>query len=130
MKEKTQPLRLYNFSHPLMQTEVFSIASDKYAHSMSFSWEITSDYGLADVILWDGIITVRNTKAVEKMLSDIKTGKVLLLIGESMSLLKSNPMVRIQNTENLNCVELPGWNILPEELLPALLACYKKSKHV
>jgi hypothetical protein len=52
------------------------------------------------------------------------------MIGESMTLLKDHPMVKIQNTENLNVVEVPGWNVLPEEILVAIETCQKKSGHV
>lgn len=130
MKEKVKPLTIFNFSHPLMNTEVMSVTSDKYAVVLDFSWEITNNYESADVILWDGVITPKNLRAVERMLEDIKTGKVLLMTGESLTLMKNHPIVKILNTENLNCVELPGWNILPEEFLNALEICHKKCKHV
>lgn len=130
MKEKTQPLKIYNFSHPLMMTEVMSLVGDKYAQTLPFDWELSSDYAASDVVLWDGVITVRNRTIAEALIEDVKKGKVLLLIGESMTLLKDHPMVKLLNPENLNLVEVPGWNVLPEEILAALEACYKKSKHV
>lgn len=130
MKDKNQTLKIFNFSHPLMQTEVFSLLGDKYKDTLSFKWEITNDYAASDVVLWDGVITVKNKEAVEKVIDDIKSGKVLFLLGESETLFKNHPMVKLQNTENLNCVARFGWNILPEEILSALETCYKKSKHV
>lgn len=130
MKDKNQSLKIYNFSHPLMQTEIFSLTGDKYKDTLSFKWELTNNYASSDVVLWDGVITVKNKEAVEKMIDDVKSGKVLFLLGESETLMKNHPLVKLQKTENLNCVELFGWNILPEEILSALETCYKKSKHV
>lgn len=130
MKEKINTLKIFNFSHPLITTEILSLNGDKFNKTLPFSWEITSDYASSDVVLWDGVITVKNAEAVEKMIDDVKSGKVLLLIGESLTLLKDHPMVKLQNTENLNCVELFGWNILPEEILAAFETCHKKLKHV
>lgn len=130
MKDKNQTFKIYNFSHPLMQTEIFSLTGDKYKDILSFKWELSNDYASSDVVLWDGVITVKNREAVEKMIDDVKSGKVLFLLGESETLLKNHPLVKLQKTENLNCVELFGWNILPEEILSALETCYKKSKHV
>lgn len=130
MKDKNQTLKIFNFSHPLMQTEIFSLTGDKYKDTLPFKWEITSDYAASDVVLWDGVITVKNKEAVEKVIDDVKSGKVLFLLGESETLLKNHLMVKLQNTENLNCVARFGWNVLPEEILSALEICYKKSKHV
>lgn len=130
MKEKIRLLKIFNFSHPLMNTEVLSLLGDKYRETLPFQLELSSDYNSSDVILWDGVMTPRNHKIVEKILRDVKTGKVLLLIGESLTLFKDHALVRSLSTENLNCVELPGWNLLPEEILMALETCYKKSKHV
>ncbi len=130
MKEQIEPLRIYNFSHPLMMTEIFSIAGDKFANALSFNWEMTTNYEIANVVLWDGIITPKNQVFVDKILKDIKSGKILLLIGESMTLLMNHPGLKILKPENLNYVELTGWNILPEEILSALEVCHKKLKYV
>lgn len=130
MKEKTQSLKIFNFSHPLMMTEVLSLLGDKYSQTLPFNWEFSTDYASSDVVLWDGVITVKNASITQNLIEDVKKGKVLLLIGESMTLLKDHPMVKIQSTENLNVIEVPGWNVLPEEILVAIENCYKKSKHV
>lgn len=130
MKDKTQPFKIFNFSHPLMATEVLSLLGDKYAQTLPFEWEFSTDYASSDVVLWDGVITVKNASLTQNMIEDVKQGKVLLLIGESLTLLKDHPMVKLQNTENLNVVEVPGWNVLPEEILLAIENCHKKSKHV
>jgi Ni,Fe-hydrogenase III small subunit len=129
-KDKKNVLNIFNFSHPLMNTEVFSILGNKYADTLQFQWQLTSDYLKADVILWDGVINPKNQSYVEKIMSDIKAGKVLLLIGESLTLLKVHPAIRLLDLEKINCVELLGWNVLPEEILIALETCYKKLENV
>lgn len=128
--KKNHILKVYSFSHPLMFTEMFSLAGDKFRDSLPFHWELTNDYSSSDVVIWDGVVTMKNAETVKRVIEDVKIGKVLLLLGESQTLFKNNPLVEIKNTENLNCVELFGWNILPEEILMALESCYKKLKHV
>lgn len=130
MKNKTSVLKIYNFSHPLISTELLSISGDKYVHTLPFQWEVVRNYDSSDVVLWDGIITPKNQNAVSKILTDVTGPKILLLIGESMTLLKDHPIVKIINPEGLNFVEVSGWSALPEEILQALEICHKKLKHV
>lgn len=130
MKDKIAPLKIFNFSHPLMVTEWLSIQSDKFSRSLPFTWEIVSDYASAEVVIWDGVITPKNEEIVSKMFTDFKEAKVLLLLGESMTLLKNHPTVKMLNPEGLRYVELAGWNILPEEILSALEQCRERIAHV
>ncbi len=130
MKDKIAPLKIFSFSHPLMMTEWFSVQSDKFSRSLPFSWEIVSDYASSEVVIWDGVITPKNEEIVGKMFTDFKETKVLLLFGESMTLLKNHPTVKMLNPEGLRYVELAGWNILPEEILSALEQCRERIAHV
>ena len=130
MKENRKPLKLFNFSTPLMNTEVFSIAGDKYESTLPFSCHFVDDFGNSDVVLWDGVITTKNKKIAEKVLSGIGPSRILLLLGESATLLKDHPLVELVNPEHLNCIEIRGWNLLPEEFLQALSECHKKLQHV
>lgn len=130
MKEKISSLKFYNFSHPLLNTEVLSLFGDKYERALSFSWEFTSDYETADVVLWDGVVTPRNTQQAERILSDVAKTKILLLIGESMTLFRGHSLVKSFSLEGIRVVELAGWNVLPEEILLAFESCYQKIKHV
>lgn len=129
-KNKKNILNIFNFSHPLMHTEVFSLLGNKYAHALPFEWCLTSDYYEAQVILWDGVMTLKNKIFVEKIIEDTKSDKILLLIGESWTLLKDHSVIKLLDFENLNYVNLPGWNVLPEEILAALETCHKKLKNV
>lgn len=130
MKEKVAPLKIYNFSHPLMNTEWLSIQSDKFSRALSFEWEMVSDYAASEIVVWDGVITPKNSEIVSRMFSDFKETKVLLLLGESMTLLRNHPIVKMLNPTGLRYVEVAGWNILPEEILSALELCREKLKHV
>lgn len=130
MKQKIESIKIFNFSHPLVLTEVLSLLGDKYSQCLPFVWELSKNYNESDIILWDGIITPKNQKIVDRILNDIKTGKVLLLIGESQTLHRARSGMKVLNTENLNMVELASWSVLPEEILGALETCYKKLKHV
>jgi hypothetical protein len=130
MKEKEAALKIYNFSQPLIYTEWLSIQSDKFSHSLPFEWEIVSDYASSDVVVWDGIITPKNNKITSAMVKDFKDSKILLLFGESMTLFRNHPLVKMLNPEGLRYVEVSGWNILPEDILAALELCREKLKNV
>lgn len=130
MKEKVAPIKIFSFSHPLMNTEWLSIQSDKFSRALNFEWEMVTDYASSEIVVWDGVITPKNKEIVSMMFNDFKENKVLLLIGESMTLLKSHPVVQMLNPTGLRVVEVAGWNILPEEILSALELAQQKLKHV
>lgn len=130
MKDKVSPIKIYNFSHPLMNTEFYSVISDKFSRALPFSWEITNDYSSSDVVVWDGVITPKNASLIRSMIEDFKTTKILLLMGESMTLLKNHSIVQMVNLEGLKVVEVPGWNILPEEILSAIELCRERMTNV
>jgi len=130
MKEKLPALKIFNFSHPLMNTEMFSVVSDKYSSSLPFEWTLVTDYSSAEVVVWDGVITPKNESVVSRMIEDFRTSKILLLTGVAQTLLKNHPLVKIVGLEGLNYVEVPGWNVLPEEILAAIEICHQKLKHV
>jgi hypothetical protein len=64
---------------------------------------------------------------VKEMLKD---GTLLLLIGEGRTLYRDFPMVKMIDLDLIPYVELPGWGILPEEMLACLETCYQKLIHV
>lgn len=130
MKEKIAPVKIYNFSHPLMTTEWLSIQSDKFSRTLPFEWVMVNDYASAEIVVWDGVITPKNAEITSSMFKDFKDSKVLLLLGESMTLLRNHPIVKMLNPEGLRYVEVAGWNILPEEILSALELCREKLKNV
>jgi hypothetical protein len=130
MKEKSKPLLIYQLSHPLIVTEMLALAGDKYASAMPFTWELTDDYETSDIVLWDGILTLKNEEILVKLIDDIRARKVLLLISESITLFKDHPFVKVPNLSGCKLVEIPGQSSLPEDLLVALESCEKKLKDV
>ena len=130
MKEKQAPLKIYSFSHPLMTTEWYSVFGNKFNHSLPFSWEMTDNYTASEVVIWDGVINSKNRSLAEKMIADFKSTKVLLLLGESMTLFKDHKTVELVNLTDLKYVEVSGWSILPEEILVAIETCFQKVRHV
>lgn len=130
MNKKHTTLKLFNFSHPLMNTEMYSLIGDKYSGTLPFTFEFVDDINESDVILWDGLITSKNKNVAEIILSLIGPDRILLLIGESLTLFRDHPLVRFIDNKNLHLMELPGWNVLPEEILQKLEECFKKLKNV
>lgn len=128
-KIEDKSLKIYNFSHPLVKTEWMSILGDKYRDALPFSWEIVDDHTSADVIVWDGVIGPKS-KAINSVLEELKKAKILLLMGEGMTSLKSHPLVNLIDLDQIKYVEVSGWSILPEDILSALETCYQKFSHV
>lgn len=130
MKEKQIDFKIFHFSHPLMQTEMISLVGDKYKDILPFSWSFVNSFKDADVVVWDGIVTPRNQNYIKDMLENIGSSKVLLLLGESLTLFKNHPMVQEINLDSVKTVELASWNVLPEEILAAFEVCREKLAHV
>ncbi len=129
-KEKLIPLRIYNLSHSLMKTEIFSLLGDKYLSVLPEGTSIVSTPAEANVISWDGLMPAKFRSQLVKFIDRNKAGKVFLLTGEPVTLAENNQAVRLLKTENLDVVEVAGWNILPEELVAGLIECHKKINHV
>ena len=130
MKDNQAVLKIFNFSHPLVHTEWLSLLGDKYSSALPFRLEVADSPSKAQVIMWDGIITAKNKTYVEKLLSEKEARSIFLFLGESVTLVESNPEVQLVDRSELQYVEIPGWNALPEEMLNALQDCYQKLKHV
>ena len=60
----------------------------------------------------------------------LKSGKILLIMGQSSTLFQDHPMVKYFNNSDASTVHLNGWSVLPEEILDALDTCYQKIIHV
>lgn len=123
--KKNHSLKIYNFSHLLMHSEVSAILGDKFFQSLPITWEVTPDIEKSNVIVWDGLITVKNKLFAQRVVEEIKKGRVLILLRDNAH--KIAPSV---NLEDLNYVELSSWSALPEEILLALNECHKKLANV
>lgn len=130
MKEKQETLNVFNFSHPLIQSEMLSLEGDKYSGILPFAWKFVPVIEEAQVVVWDGVVTPKNKPHVTRMLESVKDKKVLLVLGESLTLFKDHPIVSTMDVSNLRTVEVPGWSALPEEILTAFEACREKLGHV
>ena len=130
MKDKERKLRIYNFSHPLMNTEIMSIFGDKFSRTLSFEIEFVQDPESSDVILWDGIIGLKS-QHLDRLQKSIAEGKTLFLLGESHTLFKGASAVRPWSLEmKAYIIEAYGWSLLPEDIITKLEACYQKLHHV
>lgn len=130
MKEEAKVLKIFHLSHPLMTTEWTAVLGDKYNNSLPFSWSFASNIQEAQVVVWDGVMTPKMGPLLGPLLEDFKQTKVLLLVGESMTLLKNHSIVKLVSLDDLRYVEISGWSVLPEEILGAIEACYQKLNHV
>lgn len=130
MKEVDQVLEIFCFSSPVLMTEWQSLLGSKYDQVLPFRWHTTLDYEKAQVVIWDGVITPKNERIVSKLIEDLKSSKVLLLMGEALTMFHNHLTVKVLDTSGIRYVEIAGWNVLPEEILAALEECYKKIKDV
>jgi hypothetical protein len=130
MKEKPPIIKIFPLSTQLVFTELLSIAGDKYRHALPFQWEITRDFNSANIVVWDGIETLKNQKIVQKVLGSLSAKKILLLVDGSSTIHRGQFSAGVVKPEKVPHIELRGWNILPEELLSAIEACQKKLEHV
>lgn len=129
MKDQQHTLRIFNFSNPQASTEILSVLGDKFVNTLPFKWEITTDYKASDVVIWDGVITPKNRHYVDQIVND-SDKKIILLVGESVTLLKQSPVAKMVEMDRSNVVELFGWTLIPEEILSAFQTCYQKLGHV
>jgi hypothetical protein len=123
-------LKIFPLSSPVMFTELLAVMGDKYKRALPFQWEICRDFSSANVVFWDGVKTIKNQKIVQKVLENFSSRKILLLVDGSSTLFENRSSVKVLGVENVSCIQVRGWNVLPEELLTALKACHKKLEHV
>lgn len=129
MANKRSVLKVFCLSLPQLATEWGSILGDKYRHALPFDVEIVSDPIHSQVIAWDGVVS----KKFEIILPEIKgllKDRILLLTGESTTLLSELKLIETPKIEARAVIELPGWTFLPEELLASLQACFERVSHV
>lgn len=129
MANKREVLKVHCLSLPQVATEWGSILGDKYRSALPFDVELTDDPKEAQVIAWDGIIG-KKLESLMPAITELLKDKVLLLTGESSTLVKEMRLVRSVQLESSDNVELPGWTVLPENILASLQVCWEKLKRV
>jgi hypothetical protein len=127
---KSEILKIYSLNQPFISSEWRAIEGDKYRHALPFEIVLTDDIEEAQVIAWDGVISLKLKRLVPEIKNYFNQGKVLLLMGESQSLFKNHALVELFNFKDYKIVELTGWSVLPEDILAALEQCHQKFKNV
>lgn len=127
-KEEKLKLKIFNFSNPMMKTEMFSLMGDKFRQVLPFEWEFVVDEKEANVIVWDGVLTKKIAPVLKPL--NFRQGRVLIILGEPQTLIEENAEVKAFNAQGVEVIQLSGWTILPEEILMALDEAYKKLTHV
>jgi hypothetical protein len=123
-------IKIFLLSQPILNTEWASLLGHKYAQALPFPWEFTQSLEEAHIVAWDGVLTPKLMHYQDRILNKLKSGTILLLQGEARTFLENHPFVKLISLDQLSYVELPGWSVLPEELLMALSACQQKISHV
>jgi hypothetical protein len=130
MTQKNKPvLKIYCFSQPLLMTEWRSLLSDKFNLALPFDVELTDQPTMANVIAWDGVVSPKFERFQSRM-QELLSNKTLLLMGEAQTLLAQHPIATLFSNADFRTVRLPGWSVLPEELMAALVECYQAGGHV
>lgn len=129
MAQPVFTLLIYGLNQPLIKTEWISILGNKFSEALSFKFKFTDDISAAHVVAWDGTISPKLERMMPEIERQLET-KILLFLGESQTLLKSHPFVRIHQGNPERTLQLTGWNVLPEEILATLEECYQKIHHV
>ncbi len=122
-------LNIYCLGGPLLSTEWTSIMGDKYREHLSFEPVLVANPDLAQVIVWDGVMTPKSQNPITELLDRVGEKTVFLLTGEAATLFQDHPFIRL-NTRNLPSVFLPPSKVLPEEILESLESCRKLGGHV
>lgn len=123
-------LKIYCLNQPLLTTEWVSILGDKFAHALPFTFVLTDNIELADVVAWDGVITLKQRQLLPDIEASLEKGKILLMMGESQTLYQQHPFIKIYHSSQVATIQLTGWSVLPEEILGALELCYQKITNV
>jgi hypothetical protein len=130
MKKEKLELKFFCLGHPALSTEMLSILGDKFSHSLPFEIKMTSSIEDSSVIVWDGIISLKMRRIFPEILNYLRQNRVLLLIGDSVTLTEGQEILKQFRPDEIAGVYLNGWNLLPEEILQGLMDCYQKIKHV
>lgn len=123
-------LKIHCLWQPLPYPEWSSIIGDKYCHALPFEIILTDKLDDAAIVVWDGIIPLKMERLFPEVEDQLKKGKILILTGESPTLFKNHPDIRLYQPSEVAVIEIPGWPVLPEEILAALETCYQKIVNV
>jgi hypothetical protein len=129
MAQPAFTLLIYGLNQPLLTTEWVSMLGDKFSQALPFQFLLTDDISAAHVVAWDGVISPKLERIIPEIEKHLAT-KILLFMGESQTLLRDHPIVRLYQGNPERTFQLTGWSVLPEEILAMLETCYQKIQHV
>lgn len=130
MNKNKPELKIYCLNQPVISTEWKSILGDKYCHALPFIPSLTTEIEESSVIAWDGVISLKMRRILPKIVGQLQSGKILLLVTDSESLIKNQDQIKLFDPQGVVSISLNGWTLLPEEILGALESCYQKKNHV
>lgn len=130
MKKNNTELTIFALSQPLWSTEWASLRGDKFRNALPFPVRFVSNIEEAQVIAWNGMLTPKSSSALKPLIEKLNHGSILLLMGERRTLLEGHPFVKFANSSKWRVVELPGWSVLPEEMLKSIHECWELISHV
>ena len=122
MKEN---LTIFNYSHSMLETEILSLFGHKYLHAFPFNLKLTLSMENADIIMWDGVCTLKNKRVIERMLNLASKDKFLIILGETQ--VTHSPL--FNDYPEVRKVDISGRVLLPEEILQVIEETYQKLKH-
>ncbi len=122
--------KIFSLNQPFVSSEWRAVLGDKYRHALPFEIYLTDKISDAQVIAWDGVISLKLKRLMPEIINHLNKGKVVLLMGESQTLLKSHEFVEFMDFSDYKTVELTGWSVLPEDILAALEQCHQKFNNV
>lgn len=127
MKTVTNVKKIFLMSQPLGNLEWLTLLSDKYLANQGFHIETTWDFDSADIIAWDGVISPKLELYLPRILENLNRGKILILMGEARTLLQKHSIISLLDLKGLNVIDLPGWTIIPEDIILALSSDRQKN---
>jgi hypothetical protein len=122
--------KIFSLNQPFISSEWRAVLGDKYRHALPFEILLTDNIFDAQVIAWDGVISLKLKRLLPEIMNLLNQGKVVLHMGESRTLLKNHEFVEFMDFSNYKIVELTGWSVLPEDILAALEQCHQKFNNV
>ncbi len=129
MEKNQNQLAIYCLGGPWLSTEWTSLMGSKYQNHMDFVPVLVNSPELAQVIVWDGVLTPKSSGTITGLLENLGKEKILLLTGEAETSFSAHPFVKL-NRSDLPAVVLSPSRVLPEEILEALQECRKRLGHV
>lgn len=119
---ESKPLPIFILGGPALATEWLSILGSKYRTHADFLPAIVNKPEEALVLVWDGTVTPKSRAVIESVFARLSPEARVLVTGESATLFREHPFVRLILPENRS-VFLPPSQELPEDFLRALGEC-------